>query len=130
MARAFASFDDFFLHYLRQHRSPMNRLLHACGTLIATAVVAAALLFGRPWLALLWLPLGYGLAWVGHFLVERNRPATFGHPWWSLASDFRMLGLMLCGKLDAWLARADAEVVTARGDQASSAIRPGLKPLS
>jgi hypothetical protein len=102
------SFDEFFISYLREHRSRANRLLHASGTLLGIAVIAAAAALGRPLLALLWIPLGYGLAWLGHFAVERNRPPTFTHPWWSLASDFRMLGLMLSGRLGPWLRRANA----------------------
>jgi hypothetical protein len=109
MSRNFRNFDDFFLFYLGQHSNPANRLLHACGTTLGLAVVVAALALGHPWFALLWIPVGYGFAWTGHLLVEGNRPATWGHPWWSLLSDFRMLGLMLTGRLNSWLQRAEAQ---------------------
>ena len=105
----FASYDDFFLHYLRQHRDPQNRALHACGTGLGMAAVIVSLLLRHPWFALLFLPIGYGFAWFGHLVIERNEPATWGHPWWSFISDFRMLGLMLTGRLAAWLARADSD---------------------
>ncbi len=109
MTTRFRTFDDFFLFYLRQHSRRANRLLHACGTILGLLVAIAAFLLHHPWLALLWIPLGYGFAWAGHFLLERNRPATWGHPWWSLLSDFRMIGLMLSGGLDEWLAQARAD---------------------
>ena len=107
MDRHFATYDEFFLHYLRQHREPQNRVLHACGTGLGIAVVAASLVLRHPWFALLFLPVGYGFAWFGHLVIERNAPATWQHPWWSFRSDFRMLGLMLTGRLGTWLARAN-----------------------
>jgi hypothetical protein len=101
--RKFRSYDEFFDFYLQQHSNPSNRLLHAIGTTLGIAVVVAAFVTGHPWYALLFFPLGYGFAWTGHFLVERNKPATFGHPFWSFISDFRMLGLMFTGRLSARL---------------------------
>jgi hypothetical protein len=109
MAAKFASYDDFFLYYLRQHSDARNRLLHACGTSIGTAVVVGAFTLGHRWFALLFLPIGYGFAWIGHLVVERNKPATWGYPWWSFVSDFRMVGLMLTGKIDGWMQRAEAQ---------------------
>ncbi len=112
----FASYDDFFAYYIQQHRDRRNRWLHASGTLVGLAALGAAIALKKPWWALLWLPLGYGTAWVGHFAVERNKPATFSHPWWSFISDFRMLGLMMTGGLDAWLERADRDNKPATAD--------------
>ena len=103
----FASYDEFFEFYLRQHSDPLNRILHAIGTTLGVTVVVAALVLGHPWYALLFFPIGYGFAWTGHFLVEKNKPATFGHPFWSFISDFRMIGLMFTGRLGAKL-RADS----------------------
>lgn len=95
----FGSYEEFFEFYLRQHSNPVNRVLHVTGTALGTAVVIGAFVVGHPWYALLFFPIGYGFAWTGHFLVEKNKPATFGHPWWSFISDFRMIGLMLTGRL-------------------------------
>ncbi|MGH9580531.1 MAG: Mpo1-like protein [Terriglobales bacterium] len=103
MAGTFDTYDDFFAFYVKQHRNRGNRILHALGTALGLLVLVAALAAGRPWLALLWAPIAYGFAWTGHFLLERNKPATFGHPFWSFISDFRMLGLMLVGRLGPWL---------------------------
>lgn len=104
--KQFSSYDEFFDFYLQQHSNPANRALHATGTILGLGVVGGALLARKPMYALLFFPVGYGLAWTGHFLVEKNKPATFGHPLWSFVSDFRMLGLMLSGKLDSRLQAA------------------------
>ena len=57
-----------------------NRLMHAAGTTLGIATAIAAFVMGHPWFALLWIPVAYGFAWTGHFLLEKNTPATFGHP--------------------------------------------------
>lgn len=86
--RAFRSFYRDV--YLDEHRHPISRLLHYAGSWLAICLVAASFITSRP--ALLWLvPLvGYGFAWVGHFVFERNRPATFRHPLFSLGGDWVM----------------------------------------
>ena len=99
------SYDAFWLIYLRAHRRKPTRALHYIGSLLALAAVATAL-FGNAWVALAAPLIGYGFAWAAHFWVEKNRPATFGHPLWSLYSDFRMLALFLSGRLGPHLARA------------------------
>jgi hypothetical protein len=100
----FSSYDDFFAFYLRAHSHPVNRLMHCCGTILGLAVFIAAFALGHPWFALLWPVIGYGFAWFGHFVIEGNKPATFGHPWWSFISDFRMVWLILTGQLGKWTA--------------------------
>ena len=104
--KQFHSYDEFFDFYLQQHSNPGNRVLHAVGTTLGIVVVVAAFVTGHRWYTLLFFPVGYGFAWTGHFLVEKNKPATFGHPFWSFVSDFRMLGLMFTGKLGVRMARA------------------------
>ena len=101
-----ATYAEFWPVYLRAHRRPATRLLHYLGTSAALALLLAALLAGPWWLLLLAVVVGYGFAWAGHFAVEGNRPATFGHPLWSLASDLRMLALWASGRLAPHLARA------------------------
>ncbi len=109
----FASYREFWPHYLRQHTRPTTRAWHYAGSSCAFLAIAAS-----PWLGwsglLLAIATGYGPAWIGHWLVERNLPATFAHPWWSLISDFRMFGLWLTGRLGPELARAGI------GEQANS----------
>ena len=78
--------------------------MHVVGTLLALILLVAAIVVGRP----LWLiavpVIGYGFAWASHALIEKNRPATFTYPLWSLLGDFRMLGLWLSGRLEAEVA--------------------------
>ncbi len=93
------SYAAFWRRYLGAHRDPRTRALHYAGTSIGVALLIAAAA-SRDWR---WLPAapiaGYACAWLGHFAFEHNRPETFGHPVWSLLSDFRMLGLFLSGRL-------------------------------
>ena len=102
------SYAEFWPIYLAAHADPRSRALHFAGTLGALATVGVAALTGD-WRWLIAAPIvGYGPAWFGHLFFEGNRPATFGHPVWSLASDFRMLGLFLAGRLGSELRRAGA----------------------
>ncbi|KLE34745.1 DUF962 domain-containing protein [Aurantiacibacter luteus] len=100
------TFDQFWLFYLREHSKPRTRALHYVGTALVIAVALAAIVTGNWWLLLAMPVAGYFFAWVAHFTVERNRPATFTHPLWSLVSDFRMFGLWLTGRLGGELKRA------------------------
>jgi hypothetical protein len=106
MAESFRTFDDFWPFYVREHSHPLNRALHFVGTTGVLACLGTALLT-RSKVPLLAAPfMGYGLAWIGHFLVEKNRPATFRHPLWSLRADFVMYKKMWTGEMAAELARA------------------------
>ncbi len=99
-------YTAFWQRYLRAHSRPLTRLLHYLGSLFA---LAALILAVWDWRFLIATPLiGYGFAWAAHAGVEHNRPETFGHPLWSLFSDFRMLGLALTGRLGPHLRRAVA----------------------
>ncbi|HEX3602010.1 MAG TPA: DUF962 domain-containing protein [Lacipirellulaceae bacterium] len=104
----FSSYDEFFDFYLRAHSHPGNRVLHFCGSLLGLALVIAAFALGHPWYALLYPVIGYGFAWFGHFVIEGNKPATFGHPGWSFISDYRMVWLMATGQLGARMKRIDS----------------------
>ena len=97
-AGRFASFREFYPFYLGEHSHPVSRALHAVGTAAAVLVLVLALWWRRP-LLLLAVPLcGYGFAWIGHFFFEKNRPATFRHPFYSLLGDLRLVGDLLTGR--------------------------------
>lgn len=99
MSDRFEHFRDFYPYYLNEHRHPVCRRLHFTGTALVLATLLIAIASGR-WLWLLWMPLfGYGFAWIGHYFFEKNRPATFRHPWYSLLGDFAMFRDMLRGKI-------------------------------
>ena len=97
--RQFDSYEDFYRYYLTQHADARNRCLHAAGTTLGIATAVCSFALKRPLAALLGLPVAYGFAWAGHFLVEGNKPATFGHPVWSFISDYRMIYDIVRGKL-------------------------------
>lgn len=99
MTSAPDSFAAFWPHYLRAHSKRLTRAIHYCGTTLVVLLAVAALLTERWWLLLAIPAAGYGFAWAGHAAVEHNRPATFGHPGWSLRADFRMWWLWLTGRL-------------------------------
>ena len=99
------TFEEFWPFYLGEHRSPVNRGLHYLGTSTALAIIVYAAASGRPLFGLWALLAGYGCAWIGHFRVEHNRPATFTYPGWSLRGDFVMLAYFLTGRIGRELTR-------------------------
>jgi len=105
MARTITRYRDFWPYYLQEHAKPATRRLHYAGTALTVLFLALALRSGGWW----WLALplaGYGFAWGAHLVVEKNRPATFTYPLWSLVSDYRMFFLWLSGRLGPHLKRA------------------------
>lgn len=93
------SFAEFWPYYLLQHSRTGTRVLHVIGTTLALGCLAAAAVTHRWWILAMAPVLGYGCAWIGHFFIERNRPATFRWAWWSFVADFKMYGLFLTGRL-------------------------------
>jgi hypothetical protein len=97
------TYREFWPRYLAEHSRPGTRNLHFLGTGLGLTLLAAAAVLADWRLLVAALLAGYGFAWIGHAVVERNRPATFTHPLWSFISDFRMFGLWLRGRLDGEL---------------------------
>lgn len=97
-------YEAFWPFYVSQHRNPTCRRLHFAGTSLVLACLLAGIALAPGWFAL--MPVaGYGFAWAGHLAFERNRPATFTYPLWSLRADFRMYRLMALGRMDVELRR-------------------------
>lgn len=92
------TYREFYRFYLTEHQDPTSRTLHFIGTFLIFVLLGISIYLSN--YALLWaIPLvGYGFAWIGHFFFERNRPATFRYPIWSLISDFRLFFEILTGK--------------------------------
>jgi len=100
------TYDAFWLRYLRAHSRADTRLMHFVGTSLALACLLGAIVLLNWRLLITALLVGYGFAWVAHFGLERNKPETFGHPFWALGSDLRMLALFATGRLGPELRRA------------------------
>lgn len=106
MAPKFESFGEFFPYYLAEHSLPVCRALHYIGTVLGTSVLGYALYTQTWWMLLLFPVIGYGFAWVGHFVFEKNKPATFDYPGWSFLGDYKMLALFATGRLGPAMADA------------------------
>jgi hypothetical protein len=104
MNREFKTYEEFWPFYVAEHSDPACRAMHFAGTSAALAALAAGMIASRWWLAA--TPLaGYVFAWVGHLLFQKNRPATFRYPLWSLRGDFRMYRYMWLGRMREEVAR-------------------------
>lgn len=98
MARRLTSYAAFWPYYVGEHAKPATRRIHFAGTATALACLALGVTVDAWWLAA--APVaGYAPAWLAHLTTERNRPATFTHPLYSLIADFHMFGLMCAGRM-------------------------------
>ena len=104
--RQYKSFTEFWPHYVSEHSRPKSFALHLIGTAIALSCIVYFVASGRWWFIPLALVPGYGLAWVGHFFIEKNKPATFQDLLWSFMGDYKMIWMMLTGKIDREVERA------------------------
>lgn len=95
----YANFRAFYPFYLSEHANRNCRRMHFVGSTLVLVVVIIAIVTGN--LNWLWLApvAGYGFAWIGHFIFEKNRPATFQHPLYSLAGDWVMYADILRGRV-------------------------------
>lgn len=96
MIKTYTEFWDF---YVKEHSKPLTRLLHLIGTTLGIALLIYFIATGRWYFFPLFFVVGYAFAWFAHFVVEKNRPATFKYPFWSFISDFKMIAFMLTGQM-------------------------------
>jgi hypothetical protein len=109
MKERIQTFPEFWIFYLGEHARPATRALHLAGSTVALACGALALALRAPALVGLGIGVGYACAWIGHFFIEHNRPATFRYPLWSFLADWKMWGCAATGRLDRELRRVAAE---------------------
>lgn len=104
--KKYKTFWSFYYYYLTEHGDKTNRVLHFIGTGLVIVLLIAGIILQKWWLFAVIPFCGYGFAWVGHYFIEKNRPATFTYPLYSLGSDFVMFWHILTGQLPKKIAEA------------------------
>lgn len=104
----YGEFWDFYIH---EHSKPLTRLLHFAGTSLGLLLLGWFIWSGRWYYFPLFFVVGYAFAWFAHFVIEKNRPATFKYPFWSFISDFKMIWYMITGRMRGELERVSANRV-------------------
>jgi len=125
-APRYQSFEDFWPFYVTEHRHPLNRALHFVGSTTAAAVALTGVVTLNPLLVAAAPVVGYGAAWIGHFFVEKNKPASFKYPLWSFRADWVMWSKIIRRQMGAELERAE-EIMAAREERAA---HPGLHAVA
>lgn len=103
------NYTEFWDFYVREHSKPATRLLHFVGTSLGLILLVWFVWSGRWYYSPLFLAVGYAFAWFAHFVVEKNRPATFKYPFWSFVSDFKMMWYMITGRMGGEVRRVSKE---------------------
>lgn len=105
--KKYTSFWGFYPFYLTEHKNTVSRTLHFIGTALLLGCLVAGIITGK-WFWFVLIPVvGYGFAWFGHFFFEKNKPATFTYPLWSLGSDFVMFWHILTGQITKKMQEAE-----------------------
>ena len=102
----YKSFSEFWPYYICEHSQPGTRILHLIGTVIGLSVMVYFIATGRWYLFPLGLIPGYAFAWFAHFMIEKNKPATFKYPLWSFMGDYKMIAMMFTGQIGRELEKA------------------------
>ena len=95
------NYTEFWDYYVQEHSKPMTRVLHFVGTSLGIVLLIWFVAIGRWYFFPLFFAVGYAFSWFGHFVVEKNKPATFKYPLWSFISDFKMMWYMITGRMAA-----------------------------
>ena len=104
----YKSFGEFWPFYISEHSRSGTRILHLIGTTTGILFAIFVIVIGKWWLFPLALVPGYGGAWLGHFLIEKNKPATFQYPFWSFIGDYKMIAMMITGRLGREIAKTES----------------------
>ena len=100
-----STYTEFWDYYVQEHSKPATRALHFVGTSLGLLLLVWFVWTGRWYYFPLFLVVGYAFAWFAHFVIEKNRPATFQYPLWSFVSDFKMMWYMITGRMNAEVER-------------------------
>jgi len=98
-AKKYGSFAEFYPFYLSEHSDRTCRRLHFAGSMLALLCLVALIVTRNPWWLLAGLVCGYGFAWIGHFVFEKNQPASFKQPLYSILGDWKMFWQLLTGRI-------------------------------
>jgi hypothetical protein len=113
--RTYTEFWDF---YVSEHSKPLTRVLHFAGTTMGLLLLVFFVARGEWYYFPVFFLAGYGFAWFAHFVIEKNRPASFRFPFWSFISDFKMIALMLSGQMSAEVERVHGDAKVAKPNPA------------
>ncbi|MGI8879668.1 MAG: Mpo1-like protein [Jatrophihabitans sp.] len=94
----FATYDEFWPYYVAMHGKAITRKLHFLGTTTGALIALSGVLTGHLRRVLALPAIGYGVAWPSHWIIEKNNPASFGHPLWSFRGDQQMMSYLLRGR--------------------------------
>jgi hypothetical protein len=100
------NYDEFWVFYVQEHSRPATRILHFIGTSLGLLLLACFIWRGTWYYFPVCLAVGYAFAWFAHFVMEKNRPATFKYPFWSFISDYKMMWYMITGRMGREIRRA------------------------
>lgn len=109
MTRDPKNYAEFWDFYVSEHSRPMTRVLHFAGTSLGILLLVFFVARGEWYFFPAFFIVGYAFAWFAHFVVEKNKPASFRYPFWSFISDFKMMAYMLTGRMNAEVARITSE---------------------
>lgn len=100
------TWGEFWPFYVREHSAPACRALHFIGSSLSLVMLTTGIFYRSPWLLLAAPIVGYGFAWIGHFFIEKNKPASFKYPLWSFLADWKMWAMMLTGRMGGEVRKA------------------------
>ena len=106
------NYTEFWDFYVQEHSLPLTRLLHFAGTSLGIVLAVFFVIRGQWYFFPVFFTCGYGFAWFAHFVIEKNKPASFRFPFWSFISDFRMMWYMVTGRMGGEVERTRNRLLT------------------